>query len=620
MLLSSKLIPILLLLCFASLSINAQQDDTDLRQDLESIASDSHRIIFLEEKIRAQLFSNPENALKLAEQYAKIGKGMKSDFFEGKGLNFAGISLVQLGKGEKAIGFYLQALNHFEATKDTFYIALVCNNIGTCYKESKDLKKTLSYYDRARHLFEAIKDTTWLANSLNNLGVIYSSIADYDKAESFFSQATAYYEQLNNQTYLKAGYINLSSIAEYRNDLDLAVAYIQKAIAIPDSVDRQDHLMALNNLAGYYLKQKKLAQSKKILDQVKASPYYENFIDRQRQWEEIYSRWLVENGDYKNALLHFKTYIELKDSINNQQKETQLQEILAQYETEKKEAQLKEKEIQLIKAAQQRNILWTIVGFLLLISFSSILFFRQQLRNNKKLAELNTTIYDSQIRKLEQEKLLVSSQSLLQGQIKERKRIAQDLHDSLGGLWTSIKAHYRSLANLSDFPKTHDLHIKTEKMIDESYQELRRISHDMMPPGFLAGGIKEALEHLPNQLKEHFDLVLTFTGLLDDLDEITSLTIYRILQEALQNIQKHAHATEVFIQFFRTKDQLHITIEDDGQGFDPSKIIEQKKGVGFTNMQERIQALRGHINIESTPGSGTLISLELPLEKALPFQ
>jgi len=206
------------------------------------------------------------------------------------------------------------------------------------------------------------------------------------------------------------------------------------------------------------------------------------------------------------------------------------------------------------------------------------------------------------IKELEQNNKLLSLNSMLEGQEVERLRIAQDLHDGLGGLLTTVKAHFNTIEKEIDNIKNINLYEKTNKLIDEACIEVRRIAHDMVPHSIKISGLRGGLEC---EIDIHGQK-------LDHLPAEKASMIYRIIQETTNNAVKHAKANKLFIQLLEHENNLHITVEDDGQGFDINNILS-KKGMGLKNIDSRINYLSGKINYDSSPNHGTTVNIEIPI-------
>lgn len=148
-------------------------------------------------------------------------------------------------------------------------------------------------------------------------------------------------------------------------------------------------------------------------------------------------------------------------------------------------------------------------------------------------------------------------------------------------------------------------------MIDTSIRELRRVAHNMMPEMLTKFGLDEALNEYCNTINTTKLLTVKYQSLGMDarIDKSTEIIVYRIVQELLNNIMKHAVATETFVQLIRENNRLNIVVEDNGKGFDTA-LLEQHKGAGWVNIRSRVDYLKGQLDIHSEPGKGTLVNIE----------
>jgi signal transduction histidine kinase len=233
-------------------------------------------------------------------------------------------------------------------------------------------------------------------------------------------------------------------------------------------------------------------------------------------------------------------------------------------------------------------------------------------RHRQQLARQQVELQQQRIRELEKDKQLIAVDSLLKGQEEERSRLAKDLHDGLGGLLSGVKY---SLINMKDnliiTPDNMAVFERSLDMLDTSIKELRRVAHNMMPEMLTKFGLDEALKEYCNTVNAANLFVVKYQslGMETRLDKATEIIIYRIVQEMLNNILKHAEASQAFIQVIRENDRLNIVVEDDGKGFDTA-ILETNKGAGWTNIRSRVEYLKGQLDIHSEPGKGTLVNIE----------
>jgi len=203
--------------------------------------------------------------------------------------------------------------------------------------------------------------------------------------------------------------------------------------------------------------------------------------------------------------------------------------------------------------------------------------------------------------------------SLLEGQEIERKRLAREIHDGIGPLLSALKLN---LANIEGDIENKNTDLekkfqKSNKLIDEIADDLRSISHNLLPKVLSDFGLVESLEALSEKINASNSVSMTFmhTGLDQRLEDVFELGIYRIGQELISNTLKHGNARKITMQLIMRKDSLHLIYEDDGRGFDPSMI---KNGLGIMNIQNRVKALGGEINFDSHPGKGMTATIEFP--------
>ena len=201
---------------------------------------------------------------------------------------------------------------------------------------------------------------------------------------------------------------------------------------------------------------------------------------------------------------------------------------------------------------------------------------------------------------------------MIEGQEAERLRIAKDLHDSLGGLLATVKAHFTTIQKEIEQLEKLNITEKTNNLIDEACIEVRRISHNMMPHALSISGLRGAVEDMAESLRaEGYEVQLEIGKLPDAMEPTKEVMIYRLLQEIISNIRKHAKASKLLIQLLRHQNELHILVEDNGKGFDYDAATE-KGGLGLKSINSRVQFLDGTIQWDSQLEQGTSITINLP--------
>ncbi len=203
--------------------------------------------------------------------------------------------------------------------------------------------------------------------------------------------------------------------------------------------------------------------------------------------------------------------------------------------------------------------------------------------------------------------------TLLVGIEEERQRIAQELHDGSGMALSALKMKLHLLKEKEEVRSEYETIGMLMDDVDRIYDEIRNISHNLMPKTLSKLGLYAAIDELVNQFKiaaPHIHLNYYRKTNVNYFTETTKIFIYRILQELLTNIVKHAAAKDVTLQIIRHSDVLMLTIEDDGMGFD---MRTKKNGIGLTSIKSRVQLLGGELSIDTAPQNGTFISISIPV-------
>ncbi|XOV69187.1 MAG: ATP-binding protein [Fluviicola sp.] len=209
-------------------------------------------------------------------------------------------------------------------------------------------------------------------------------------------------------------------------------------------------------------------------------------------------------------------------------------------------------------------------------------------------------------------------QSIIETQEKERQRIAIEIHDGIG---PQISSTIHQLETIAEGIKESDP--KTAKRIDslveqtnEVSTELRSISHSLMPRVLLDYGLTAALQTLVNRINSgnrcKVEFIHSFSG--ESIDQSVELNLYRICQELINNALKHAKAKTIFVQLVKTEQRLTLMVEDDGKGFDLSKL-KFSEGIGLSNIEMRTKVMNGELNIDSSPGRGSVVTIEISLNE-----
>ena len=314
-------------------------------------------------------------------------------------------------------------------------------------------------------------------------------------------------------------------------------------------------------------------------------------------------------GHINSALAYLKEYVAINDSLQTINNRSQVEELETKYRTASKELQINqlesEKKIQALVIIQKNNlnyILFIVAAAILMISILLYRTFRQRQK-----------LQHQRIGELEKEKQLNATEAVLKGEEQERTRLAKDLHDGLGGMLSGIKYGLQNMkGNLIMSPANTQAFERSMDMLDSSIKEMRRVAHNMMPEALVKFGLDTALRDYCNDININGALRVSYQSFgLDHatLDQTMAITTYRIIQELISNTLKHAAAKTAIVQVTKTDQQLVLTVEDDGKGFDTA-ILKQSKGIGWINIQHRVEFLKGKLDVISQEEKGTSVHIE----------
>ena len=529
------------------------------------------------------------------------------------------------GDFKKSLETYFRILKIYESENDPFMIATTLNSIGIIYKDLGQYDEAIDKYHEALDLFESLKSEIDMADCLHNLGNVYALQKKYNEALSFYEQSLRIDEKLENEWGIAYQLESISGVYIELGNYSQALSYGIRSLEIREQLNQKKELASsLNKVGEIY---------RKLGDYEKAITYYQqsldlaNTINLRPGIKDAYlnlSFAFSDKRDFRRAYEYHRLFSNIKDSLFQENMMEQINELSAKYESDKKEKEIQllnqNKEIQQAKIRREKTAKNTfIAGFIILVIviFIIIWSYRQKIKSREMIASKNEEINKQKIIDLEKNQKLLALDAMITGQEVERKRIAQDLHDGLGALLSTVQMHFNSITEEIKKLNELDIYSTANTLLDEACQEVRKIAHNMMPGTLLKLGLIAALKDLCNKIMISNNLKIDFHAfnMEDRLDETVEITIYRLVQEALNNIIKHAKAKEVIVQLSRQEDSISITVEDDGVGFYVSEA-KAKNGMGIRNLDSRVKYLDGELEINSEPGKGTSINIELPINKS----
>jgi signal transduction histidine kinase len=278
-------------------------------------------------------------------------------------------------------------------------------------------------------------------------------------------------------------------------------------------------------------------------------------------------------------------------------------QIEKKYESEKKDKQIILQESKLQKST---FLNYTLVGSAAILLIISLLTYRNYKQKQK--------LQQQRISELETHQQLTATEAVLKGEEQERTRLAKDLHDGLGGMLSGIKYSLNTMkGNLIMTPDNVQAFERSMDMLDSSIKEMRRVAHNMMPESLVKFGLDTALKDFCNEINNSGALAISYQSIgvaNATIEPTTAITVYRIVQELINNTMKHAAAKTAIVQVTKSDTHLSVTVEDDGNGFNTT-ILKQAKGIGWSNIQNRVEFLKGTVDVQSEKGKGTSVHIEM---------
>ena len=512
--------------------------------------------------LRLDEYDNSAQHLQKALSHAEEMKDLSLAY---RILNAQGVLFKQLDQGNEALQAYRKAIKYCLMEGDTTSLPILYNSIGILYKNMDSMEVALTYFEDGLEIAEKTGNVSAIATHSRNIGLYHLEKGELDIAGTNYKKALDIRLKMNSQLPIGGSYS------------DLAEVYLQKGL-FPQAEEN-------------------IIKAKDIFDKIGAT-VSQNFIN-----EQLHRLYQAE-GDYQLSNQYLTSYYHIKDSLENNELRSKISELDVKYESSKKDNEIANQQLQINNSTSQRNL--AIFGGLAILGLAGFLFYRN--RKNQHLAK-------AKIDNLQKQQKLLALDYMVQGQEEERKRIAQDLHDGLGGLLASARIQIQKVEKEMQKLGQMQLLSKAESMIDNAHQEVRRISHDMMPGALMDLGLIDAVEDLVERMGRDRAIRINLSVPTYDIqisDQI-SINIYRVIQELLNNTIKHAEAEKVVLNISATERKLLIEYEDDGVGFDYT-VAKMKDGLGLAGIESRVAYLGGRCEVVGQQEQGTSYKIEVPLK------
>lgn len=635
---------------FSSTDIYSQEVPDSLLRKLAAASNDSTKGITLLEIGESIEQTMPEKSIEYYRQALALGQRIKNNRVILSSYTDLGICYINLNKMDSAIMTFEKGIPFARLLRDTIREARTLANIGNAYLHKKDRITAFEYYLQATRIWETSADKKYLAILYSNTSALLDEQKEHTKAAEYGNRAVALAQQTGDEYSEVVALVNLSTTYSYLGQHDKEYELLEKALPLAKkNADLDQVATVYHNMGDYFFKKNnystalekylesltyvkqmgnkyhlseiytvlalayhKLNQDGKALAYILQAEKLADEVGVRTKLKEIYlTRSEIEQkaGNYKLASEYYAKTLAVSDSLFKAETSEKVAEVEARYQNEKKQKEIgqleKDKQIQSLTIRQKSTLNYILIGSLVAFLVVAFLIYRN-LQQRQRLKQ-------QKINELEKDKQLVAVDALLKGQEEERSRMAKDLHDGLGGLLSGVKF---SLINMKDnlviTPENMTVFERSLDMIDTSIKELRRVAHNMMPEMLTRFGLDEALKEYCNTINATNLLVVKYQSMGMDrrINSSAEIIVYRIIQELLNNIMKHAAGTEAMVQLIKEEGRFSIVVEDNGKGFDTA-LLAGNKGAGLTSIRSRVDYLKGRLDINSEPRKGTLVNIEL---------
>ncbi|MEQ9300965.1 MAG: sensor histidine kinase [Cyclobacteriaceae bacterium] len=535
------------------------------------------------------LAGNYADALDSFNKCLSVSKQIENLKLQANAHNGLGRAYFYLGEFPSAIDNYLRCITLREAIKDSKGLAVASGNLGLAYQKFDDDDKAEFYLNQALHINRSAKDTLNIITDLINLGVLYENSSRFETAVETYEEGIMLAELFNDEVGVAIMTGNLGTVYSKQGNHDKAFELINRSITLKEKSGRpvsmayaRYHNQAAYYRAGYY--DRSIAEGEIVLNIVEEHPSTELAMNAYEFLDLAYAK----KNDMSRAYVYRTKFENLKDSIFNIEKSEQVARLQTLYEKEKQDRVIELNEIEIAtletkNTLQRQTAIFIVMGLILLFGIAYL---------------VRSNIFVNRARRLQEQ----FSQQLLSYQEQERERLSRDLHDSVGQSLILIK----NRVNLTD-------DVDTSNLVANTLDEVRDISKKLHPMLLEKLGLTSAIKKLVDEIDANTNIFIESE--IDDLTDIFSkddqLHIYRIMQEAINNMVKHSETKSASIDVTIKEDKITFTVEDHGKGFDLIEQPGQFQSLGMLTLKERTKILKGKLTIDSTKGKGTKISLTI---------
>ncbi|HWK99065.1 MAG TPA: tetratricopeptide repeat protein [Parapedobacter sp.] len=520
-----------------------------------------------------------------------------------------GSTLTRLQRYEEAVDMNLEAIRIRERLDDSVGLQQSFNNLAIVFRSAAEDDKALEYYNKSLAISKAAHIPIATSNTLVNMANLYFGRNERDTAYRLYEEAIELAGSLSNSGQLRLAHHNYGNSLRKAGKLDLARQHLERSLQYAEEGGSTSSLNITRTVLGrVYFESGNLARAAQLYEQTLRQ------TDTSAHTDDLMTlyQYLRDLGDKKRdyqLAYHYQTLFgQLYQKRLTENERVAILKAENQYQLDKKDLLL---EAQRQEALQKRRTLLivAIAVILLLTALSIIVLLRRGQLNERHKAE---------VRQMAAKHRLDTAQALRSAEEKERKKIADRLHDEVGALLTIAKLNVDQLKTATDAtPAGKEKLQTTQRLLGEAADTVRNISHVLMPLALEKQGLKAAILELVNAINTSAALKVeeAIDGFhnTDGWEADFCHTIYRIVQEIISNTVKHAGASHLLIQLVELENSITIYVEDNGRGINSSRNGD---GLGMSLLRNNIAYYNGAIEINGRENEGTFILIELPIRES----
>lgn len=523
-----------------------------------------------------------------------------------------------IGAYDKAFALQMDILKTYEA--EGHEIAMFNNliELSQILLEQKQYSKAEEFAERALALAIKLELKIYKGRVHKLLGNIALQQERYGKSKSSFEEALMLFQEHKRPLEVADCYLALGKLEQREGRLNFAERYFVDAVEIyQNSKERRELVNATFAFTDLLLEKEQATKALQDLNGVLS--FVESMGDKQntKRLYQLLAKAYHQNGNDQLGYAYMEKHDRVKDELYDLERVRMNNELEIKYQIQQKEQSIREleqatqlQETQL--SLQNFYIIALILGAISMLGLALV--FYRNWQKNELISKQKTSLNTIKIKQLEQEKRLIALQSVIEGQEQERQRIASDLHDGLGALLSTVRLQFDSV-KIQQLPENQQIKFQESKnLLAIACRETREIAHNMMPGSIQRFGLLAAIKDMCDAITHAQGVQINFQSIhfKGELPDDQKIAIFRIVQELLNNIIKHAQATEVLVQITQQVQQLEIIVEDNGQGFVLEKM-ETIEGFGLNSVRSRVEYLQGELEIESVLGEGSTFSISIPI-------